>query len=247
MTTVRPLSRPPIREAIIEVKSEPVDLCRIDAVRDRLAGAYPVVRPFRLASVALHLPDERRGADPGQQTGWRCESADGREVALVRTDGLSFGRLAAYPGWDPFLDRFIGVWSTYVGTAAPLEVHRMSVRYVNDLRLPIGGQFDFERYLTSVPRAPAGLAPEVADFLVQMTLPGGHDGLRVSVTQATDTSARSERELPVILDVDAGWDRRLPVDGQLPVRMTEALSTMRALKNRVFFGLLTDELVGAYA
>lgn len=247
MALIRPLSRPPIREAIIEVKSEPVDFSRVDAVRDRLAAAYPVVRPFRLASVALHLPDERRGAENGQQTGWRCESADGREVALVRTDGLSFGRLAAYPGWDAFLDRFIGVWSTYVGGAAPLELQRLSVRYVNDLRLPTGGQFDFERYLTSVPRAPAGLAPEIADFLVQMTLPGGQEGLRVSVTQATDASARSERELPVILDIDAGWDRRLPVDGQLPIRMTEALATMHTLKNRVFFGLVTEELVSAYA
>lgn len=246
MALIRPLSRPPIREAIIEVKSEPVDFARVDAVRDRLAAAYPVVRPFRMASVALHLPEERRGADTGQQTGWRCESADGREVALVRTDGLAFGRLAAYPGWDPFLDRFIGVWSTYVGAASPLELHRLSVRFVNDLRLPIGGQFDFERYLTSVPRAPAGLAPEMSDFLVQMTLPGGHDGLRVSVTQATDASARSDRELPVILDIDAGWDRRLPVDGDLPLRMTESLATMHALKNQVFFGLLTEEFVGMY-
>jgi uncharacterized protein (TIGR04255 family) len=246
MALTRPLAHPPIREAIIEVKSELVDFSRVDAVRERLAGAFPNAKPFRLASVALQLPEERRGADAGQ-TGWRCESEDGTEVALVRTDGLSYGRLAGYPGWEAFVDRFMGVWGIYVEAAAPVEVRRVGVRYVNDLRLPIGNQVDFERYLTCLPRAPAGLAPELADFLVQMTLPGGVPGLRSAVTQATDTSARSDHELPVILDIDTSWERTLPVDERLPMRLPEALGTIRALKNRVFFGLLTEELVSTYA
>ena len=64
----------------------------VTALRDRLVGAYPVVKPFRMASVALNLPEERRvaQADAGasRPSGWRCESADGTEVALIRKDGL---------------------------------------------------------------------------------------------------------------------------------------------------------------
>lgn len=251
MALQRPLARPPIREAIVEVKSEPVEMRRVNDLRDRLAPAFPVAKPFRLASVAMNLPDERRGAgsDPADphQTGWRCESADGAEVALIRQDGVSFGRLAGYPGWDVFVDRFQTLWSAYVSEVRPIEVRRVALRYVNDLRLPVCEQFHFERFLTTAPRTPAGLAPEIADFLVQMTLPGGADGLQVAVTQATDSSARTATELPVIVDIDASWDRSISVDERLPGRISDALGTLRELKNRVFFGLVTEELVSAYS
>jgi uncharacterized protein (TIGR04255 family) len=248
MVAVRPLSRPPIREAIVEVRSEPVDFGRVTELRDRLAGAYPNAKPFRLASLALNLPEERRGAevDPSasQQTGWRCESADAGEVALIRRDGVSFGRLAAYPGWDALLDRFLSVWGTYVDVARPVEIRRIGVRYINDLRLPVGDQFHFERFLTAAPRAPAGMPPEIADFLVQMTLPGGADGLRAAVTIASDAASRDAAWLPVIVDIDASWERPMVVDAQLPGRMAEALGALRDLKNRVFFGMVTEELMG---
>ena len=251
MAVQRPLAHPPIREAIVEVKSEPVEMRRVHELRDRLASAFPVSKPFRLASVAMNLPDERRGAgsDPADphQTGWRCESADGLEVALIRHDGLSYGRVAGYPGWERFVDRFHSLWAEYLATARPPEIRRIALRYVNDLRLPVGDQFHFERYLTTAPRTPAGMPPEIADFLVQMTLPGGADGLQVAVTQATDSTGRTPRELPVIVDIDASWDRAIAVDDRLPARLAESLDTLRDLKNRVFFGLVTEELVGAYS
>jgi uncharacterized protein (TIGR04255 family) len=125
-------------------------------------------------------------------------------------------------------------------------LRRIGVRYVNDLRLPVGDQFHFERYLTTAPRPPAGLPPEIGDFLLQMTVPGGAEGLQVAVTQATDAASRTSTELPVLLDIDAGWERPMPIDTRLPARMSEALATLRDLKNRVFFGLVTEELVGTY-
>jgi len=251
MAVPRQLSRPPIREVIAEVKSEPVELRQVTVLRDRLADRFPVAKAFRIASVALNLPDERRGTDVdpsgGQQVGWRCESADGSEVALIRIDGVAYGRVADYAGWDAFVDRFVTLWSAYVDTVKPIEVRRIALRYVNDLRLPVGDQFHFERYLTTAPRAPAGLAPELGDFLVQMTLPGGADGLQAAVTQATDAASRTATELPVILDIETSLDRPMPVDARLPARMIDALGTLRDLKNRVFFGLITEELVSAYS
>lgn len=249
MATPRPLARPPVREAIIEVRTEPVALERVTALREAIAGGYPNATPFRLASTALRLPEERRGAGvdaASNQTGWRCESADGAEVALIRTDGLSFGRLSAYPGWDPFVDRCLSVWGRFVDVVRPVEVRSVSARYVNDLRLPVGAPFEFERFLTAVPRPPAGLSPALTDFLVQMTLPGGAEGLQVEVTLATDASVRHDTTLPVILDIDASWERTLVVDERAPARLQEALATLRDLKNRVFFGMLTDQLLDAY-
>jgi uncharacterized protein (TIGR04255 family) len=128
-----------------------------------------------------------------------------------------------------------------------VEVRRVGLRYVNDLRLPLADPFHFERFLTTAPRAPAGMPPEINDFLVQIALPGGAEGLKVAVTQATDSASRTTAELPVTLDVDAAWDRPMPVDDRLPGRLAEALGTLRDLKNRVFFGLVTEDLVSAYS
>jgi hypothetical protein len=51
----------------------------------------------------------------------------------------------------------------------------------------------------------------------------------------------------VIVDIDASWDRSISVDERLAGRLADALGTLRELKNRVFFGLVTEELVSTYS
>lgn len=249
MATQRPLSRPPVREAIVAVRTEPVSFQRVTELRERLADAFPVARPYRMESIALNLPDDAgnpQADSAATATGWRCESADGAQVALIGRDGVSFGRIGGYPGWTHFVERFLALWQAFEAQTAPVEIARISLRFVNDLRLPVGDTFHFERYLTTSPRVPAGMPQEILDFLVQMTLPGGGDGLKVAVTQATEAGARTGADLPVIVDIDASYDRPIPVDSRLGERMGQTLETLRDLKNRTFFGLVTEELVSAY-
>ena len=61
------------------------------------------------------------------------------------------------------------------------------------------------------------------------------------------TACHTATELPVIVDIDASWDRAIAVDDRLPGRIADVLGTLRDLKNRVFFGLVTEELVSAYS
>lgn len=251
MAATRSLANPPIREAIIEVKSELCDFAKVTAFRDRIADRFPIAKPFRLASLAFQLPDERAHTSversTPQQVGWRCEAADGSEAVLVRTDGFSLARLVDYPGWEGFSDRFFDLWDEYRSIVAPSEIHGLGLRYINDIRLPISESFSFDDYLTSTPRTPAGLPQAFVDFLVQMTIPSGADGTTVNVTQATDSNARSSSTLPVIIDIDVCSERIYPADGSLRQRLQSALADMREVKNRVFFGLITDTLAASYA
>ncbi|RPH67390.1 MAG: TIGR04255 family protein [Burkholderiales bacterium] len=250
MANTRPLARPPIREAIIEIRSEPCDLSRVTAFRDAIAADFPRSQPFRLASAALRIPEERRGRPDldaaASQIGWRCESADGREVALIRTDGFSVATVGGYPGWEAFSERYLSLYADYRRCVAPLELERVGVRYVNEIRLPISPSFDFDDYLTAAPRAPAGFPQAFFDFLMQMTLPSGVDGTTVNVTQATDSAGRSEAELPLIIDIDVGTRRPCAADPELAEQLAHALAQMRDIKNRVFFGLITEELAETY-
>ena len=250
MAATRPLARPPIREAIIEVKSELCEFGNVNRFRDRIASQFPICKPFRMASMAYQIPEGTHGADADEssihQIGWRCESADGREVALVRTDGFSVARLAGYPGWEGFVDRFLSLWTEYQSCVAPVEINRVGLRYINDVRLPITESFDVDQYLTTAPKTPAGLPQAFVDFLVQMTIPGGTDRTLVNVTQATDSNARTETELPVIIDIDVCSDRIYPAEPGLASRVATTLSDMRHIKNRVFFGLITETLAESY-
>lgn len=250
MATTRALARPPIREAIIEIRSEPCDLSRVTAFRDAIATEFPKSQPFRLASAALRIPEERRGNpdldSAASQIGWRCESADSQEVALIRTDGFSLARVGGYPGWESFSARYLSLYAHYLHDADPAELKRVGVRYVNDIRLPISPSLDFDDYLTAAPRAPAGFPPALFDFLTQMTLPSGVDGTTINVTQATDSSGRSETELPLIIDVDVGAHCPQPADSGFADQIAETLAQMRDIKNRVFFGLITEQLAEAY-
>ncbi|MCL4182304.1 MAG: TIGR04255 family protein [Burkholderiaceae bacterium] len=246
MAIIRPLARPPIREAIIEIRSERCELSRITALRDAIVADFPHSQPYRLASAALRLPEERRNRPDldatAEQIGWRCESADGLEVALIRTDGFSVARVADYPGWDAFVERYLALYDRYRRCVAPLEIRRIGLRYINDIRLPITPSFDFDDYLTSAPRTPRGLPQTFYDFLVQMKLPTTLEGTTVDVTQATDAGARSEYELPVIIDVDVGSHCLGASDARFGERLPETLGAMRTIKNDVFFGLITEEL-----
>jgi uncharacterized protein (TIGR04255 family) len=247
MATQRSLARPPIREAIIEIRSEPREFSLITDFKDQIAERFPRCKPFRLSSVAFALPDDSdEGAAGSRQIGWRCESDDRSEVLLLRTDGFAIARLSDYPGWDGFLSRFCALWDPYQVCVQPVEVNRVNLRYVNDLRLPIRGAVDFSGYLTTLPRVPLGLPAACTDFVMQMTMPSGTDGMSVNVTQASDANGRTESEMPVVIDIDVFSDRLHSGEPRLSERLAGTLSEMREIKNRVFFGLITDRLADCY-
>ncbi|GMV03545.1 MAG: hypothetical protein AMXMBFR52_32000 [Burkholderiales bacterium] len=250
MAVVRLLTHPPIREAIIEIRSARCPLSRIDEWRESIATLFPRSRPFRLASEALGLPDERRTRldfdAAAAQVGWRCESEDGRDVVLVWTDGLSMARVGDYPGWDTFAARYLALFDTYRRAVAPAEIERIGLRYVNDIRLPITPWFAFDDYLTSAPRAPKGFAQAYFDFLMHLRLPTGSEDTTLDVMQAADTRGLSTSEIPLIIDVDVGNNRRHTADETIVGHLRDALQQLHEIKNRAFFGLITERLAETY-
>lgn len=250
MATIRAFAHPPIREAIIEIRSARCTLSRVTEWRDSIAAHFPRSQPFRLASEALRLPDERRSridfSAAAAQVGWRCESADGRDVVVAWTDGLSMARVGDYPGWDPFSARYLALFETWRRMVAPAEIERIGLRYVNDIRLPITPSFDFDDYLTAAPRTPKGFPQAYFDFLTHLRLPSGIDNTTVDVMQATDAEGRSESEIPLIIDVDVGRNGLHATDDGIVERLREALQQLHDIKNRAFFGLITERLAETY-
>jgi uncharacterized protein (TIGR04255 family) len=92
------------------------------------------------------------------------------------------------------------------------------------------------------PTLPEGLPELLSAFLQRFVIHDAGSQATVILTQALE-AASSERPLPVILDIDAFRVATLPPNGS---QVWEGLEQLRRLKNRVFFGCLTERAMEIY-
>jgi uncharacterized protein (TIGR04255 family) len=165
---------------------------------------------------------------------------DGSMIAQFRADGFTLNNVVNYVGGDRLLDEALELWDRYAAIARPAAVSRVALRFLNRLELPLEQGQEFSRYLTTRIELPQGVPQMVSSFVNRVV---SHDetGATVIVTQKLD---RPTMPLPVIIDVDGFFEREFEISGS---ELGPALQTLRALKNRCFFALLTNEAVKMYA
>ncbi len=102
---------------------------------------------------------------------------------------------------------------------------------------------DLGRHLTSAPVVPEQLPSVLRSYLTRTALHDPATGNSVTVTQASEPSTDQEH-LVILLDVDAFRDADLdPSDERIP----SILESLRQLKNRAFFGSITERTAEMYA
>jgi uncharacterized protein (TIGR04255 family) len=178
-----------------------------------------------------------------QKTGFlglRLTSEDGNSIVQFLRDGLIFSRTRSYDHWEPFADAAKQAWQVYLDIAAPVETQRLGVRYINHIAGATPATLG--DYLRDPPTCPSNLP--LKEFVYQSTfdVPGHPFGVRViKVLQP------SMPELPqssgLFLDIDVFSTTAIANE---PNRLEEALTQMRWLKNKVFFGLLTEPAVDSF-
>jgi len=247
MAEPQQLVRPPITEALVDfriVADSNIDADRLRPLINDLRLAFPkhdekkqFSSEFRIEAGKLLPPVAR---DLGFHGLW-LSSEDGTRIAQFRSDGFTFNNvgLGDYMGGEALFDEALNLWTRYAGFAHPAAVTRLALRYVNRLDLPLNEGDEFERFLVAPPRLPPQAPQRVSSFVSRVV---AHDdtGATAVVTQKLDTPTRP---VPVIIDVDVFFTRDTPVD---PEYLRTFLETLRNLKNRCFFALLTDEAVKLY-
>ena len=101
-------ARPPITEAVIELRFDPV--MSSDALAKFLRdvqGQYPTAEPSYEVTVELKVPAS--GAEPvvtpkKELAGYKITGRDETDLILLGTDRLATVRLAPYCGWEQFLE-----------------------------------------------------------------------------------------------------------------------------------------------
>lgn len=167
--------------------------------------------------------------------GYFFKSSDGKNVAQFREDGFTLSRLKPYSDWETVLAEAKTLWELYLRTAAPEIITRLATRYINrmDIPLPIN---DFRRYLTAPPIIPEGLPQGISRYLTRVTI-GDPDDIMANIIQALEKSSKPGH-VAIILDIDVykQMEAGFPENQIWPT-----FENLRNLKNRIFFGSITEE------
>jgi uncharacterized protein (TIGR04255 family) len=172
----------------------------------------------------------------------RLHSADEKYVAQFRLAGFTLSRLPPYEKWGNLLDEVRRIWAIYVEALAPKRVVRIATRFINNLNLPLEPGESFQTYINKLVDVPDEAPQIVETFFQRFRLFEAASGARVILTLALDGIPLAGG-IPVILDVDAFITANLkPADGEL----WTTLERLRELKNRSFFGTITESAAELY-
>jgi uncharacterized protein (TIGR04255 family) len=251
MAKPRHLAHAPILEAVLDIHVVP----RPGATFVDLQKAYePIDFGYRqqaflltgMVGFTVNLEAEvhpQHGA--AEKIGLRLQSADEKYVALVRTNGLTVSRQAPYEDWEKLEAETRRLWDIYVKRWEPNTVTRVAARYINNLRLPMKLGQSFSDFIITVTELPGALPQSLGSFLQQFDCadrPTPTDN-RARITLAWNGAMEGDL-CPLILDIDAyrAGLSLAPSDASI----WTILGDLRALKNRCFFGLLTEQAVKEY-
>lgn len=205
---------------------------------------YYVKNPISEGTFAFRLAPEGKPqtAAESAQVGLRLHSADEKYVAQCRLTGFTWSRLPPYEAWTNLLEEARRLWAIYVERLAPTRVVRVATRFINNLQLPLKTGASFQTYVHKLVDVPEEAPQAVEAFFQRFHLVDSSSGARVVLTLALD-GMPAGGPAPVILDVDAFTFTNLdPTDRELWI----ILERLRELKNRSFFGTITEPAAELY-
>lgn len=237
------LSRPPLREALIDIRlSEQLPIAFLERLRVLTLPGFSNVGEIKLGGFRLEIAKDK----PSQATitsdeilGIRFQTTDASQVLQYRRNGITFSILKNYQTWEQIRGVAREFWRQFLGISGPVNVNRLALRYINAFEVPLGG--DFDEYLSAGPRIPKDLPQLLTSFLQRILIPFTDVNAHAIITQALEPP--TESSFPTILDIDAIGQCSL--DGADP-EVWKRLEQLREIKNRIFFASVTAKALEAY-
>jgi len=242
------LTNAPIIEAVVEIRTRATTQFTDELVTRKITELlpdYPQRQPQRAIEMFAHF-DSHGLAEQSKRDHWRglkVTTADGKQIAQFKPDGFIFSRIAPYESWERFRTETLRLWSIHAEIAKPTEIQRIGVRFINRMSVSRDGKKTHD-YLRTPPQSPVGFEIPIRTFLHKETfeVPGHPYSLnRVQTIQLDEGSDAALGS--VILDIDVY--STVPNDPDLTI-LNRRLSEMRWLKDKVFFGSITNEARTAF-
>lgn len=244
MAEPRHLASAPITEAVIDfrVKLSPsFQAEEFLSLEKELAERYPTFKRLQEFRQTIEIKEIPITESMTKLRGVRLESSEGRNVVQFRIDGFTFSRLKPYTRWEEVFAEAMEVWQLYKAKALPELVTRLAVRYINHMQLPLP-IIELSEHLTSAPRIPADLPQEISNVLTRVVVNAPEIAASANITQALEQSVRPDH-ITLLLDIDAFKRVEMEVGSD---NISIILQQLRHLKNRIFFGLITEKTARLY-
>lgn len=173
--------------------------------------------------------------------GVRFRSADEKTLVQFNRDGFVFSRLAPYQNWAAFSDEGLHLWRIYCNLAKPEEINRLGLRFINRIELP-AGEGDLGKYISPAPQSPRGIDLPFFGFLYQETLAVPEHHYAINLIR-TIQPPQDNGGIAIIVDIDVFTVQGVMFDEK---RVAGMLEDMRWLKNKIFFGSVTDQALEVF-
>lgn len=235
---VQKYKRPPITEAVIEVRlRSPIDADLLDKLLGRLAEEYPLP-PQRTVNLNVEFSDTSAKVKP-ELSGYRLTALDGAGIVSITPISIATSRLAPYEGWEPFTAQARRNWEVWKRAVGWREIARVGVRYINriDVPNPTGEPFSIEDYLNIAPRLPDIGVGQMMGFAVNSVAPLGKDDLHL-ILNASTAPGILVKTVSFIVDLDLSRDTALPQNDD---GLWAFVDKIREHKNIVFEACITDK------
>jgi uncharacterized protein (TIGR04255 family) len=241
------LTHAPIVEAVIEIRARAQSVWEEPAITEKLKPQLPDYP--KVASQGQVMQEITIGGDQPKAVvhnrGWHgliFQSDDGKNVAQFNRDGFMFGRLQPYLHWEYLYGEAMRLWKMYIEIANPLECQRIGLRFINRIEMA-PGEVCSEDYIHLPPNPTKGLELPCLAFFQQETLAVPGYPLAVNVVRAFQPPPAPNAGGAIILDIDAFTAKPLEIQS---LDLAQQLPQMRWLKNKVFFGNITEKALNRF-
>lgn len=239
------LEKAPIQEAVIQLSGRAGgdwDEQRITSILKEKLPTFSKTQSLRGIMAEMRLQQGATTAHESKDLGWLglvMRPDDEKQVLQFQRDFFAYSRLSPYPGWESFSETALTMWKIHQEVAAPSEVVRVGIRFINRIDLPIEGKL--ENYLHAPPIEPVGMDFPYLNFLHSETLavPGGEYAIQITKTIQPSID-QDPSKFGLIIDIDVFTLQLSSIDtDELNLR----LGKMRSLKNKAFFGSLKQSFI----
>ena len=233
--------RPPITEAVIEIRLEDsLSERAVEKIHNQLKKNYESSEKISYIGVMLDPRKKEIAKIPEEFEGYRLTSKDQTDVVQIRPNAMACSRLAPYNGWENFEPWARGNWEIWRKTAKHTKIKRIGVRYLNRIDIPFrkGDKIDVEDYLTIFPEYPEpNLLTSFTKYTMQIMGPFSTEGFYLIINTNVVKSPLIDH-FSIVLDLDLSPQGDMP---QKNDKLWEMINQMREYKNNAFEMCITDK------
>jgi uncharacterized protein (TIGR04255 family) len=243
------LPNPPIVEAILEIDCDLPPTLDFDEVEklgmEAYGGRYPIRRKQFIQQAGMEMePDSEPKFFASQNlSAFQFISNDEKEVVQIRVGGFSYNRMSPYTSFDHYLPEISRCWNEFCRLAEPVQIRKISLRYINRILIPLDGSgANLPDYLQVSPNLPDGAGLQFSGFFHQHQASDPVTGTLANIILASE--AKAGNFLPLLLDIEVFKTERL---SPAPLADWETqLQSLRKLKNQIFKQSLTKKCLSLF-